>query len=481
MANYVPTVATNLGALNISPFLPVPHLPNIVAEWAAIIPLVCHLASYKHDYQLLGHVALTGRISVDLLPRLGVLAGIARLLNKGPEFIDEASSKGFANRKVWDVKWGGTFPCANGAASAMIARYALKNKTKSTMKMPDTIPSTHQQPESHQSLRPTAPVATTSSQAQAHNSEDQTQTGAMPAGGTPPAQHRRYQTLHVLRFSRRPLRYSWFHQIHDISTSATCEALGHILIAALVVVLMLFGAFGTSTSLICGSVSQLACRCSKLVRPQGYLKSNEEDVQCCMLYSIHQNACVWYLFVGDRGVVDSLLNKTMITFPDGSRRLTLGSFLFFTHCVQLLAMTFVAAQKGWDGISLVVFMFINAIWRWTRCDTLTVKHWLEAEGVDIEAKSFDFTGRTMMLGAVQAFNGGNRKDWMDEILTPHPRRDAWLSRLCCLQEDDLEKGDSLRGSGNWTAHDWESIRRSADLAFAAASILKSEMRQTEGA
>ncbi|KAF2228765.1 hypothetical protein EV356DRAFT_457110 [Viridothelium virens] len=445
MAAYIPTIAPNLGALNASPFLPVPHLPNIVAEWAAIIPLVCHLASYKQDYQLLGHIALTGRIEIDLLPRLGVLAGIARLLRKGPEFIDEASSKGYSHRRVWDVKWGGTFPAANGAASAIIARYALENKLRATIKMPDKIPD--------------AP-------------------GKAPTKSKQTTQHRRYQTLHVLRFYRKNSRYSWLYRLDTILASVATEALVLILMLGISVTLMLFGCFGTSVALLCGSFSQIACRGFSLVRPPGYLQSNEEDDQSCMLYSIHQNASIWYLFIGDRGVVDTLLNKTMVALPEKSHRRGLSTFLSLAHALQLLAMTYVAAQKGWDGLALVVFMVINAVWRWRHCDTLACKRWLESGGINIEAKSFEFTGRTMMLGAIQAFSGGTRMDWMDEIITPHPRRDAWLSRLHRLEGVGQEKTDSEGEIARWTAHDWEYIRRSSGLSFAAASVLKSEMRHT---
>jgi len=143
MGTYFTPNIPNLGALNVTPYLPAPSLPNIVAEWAAIIPLVFHLADYKRDYHVVGQVAMTARISTGIFPRLGDLAGTARLLNNGPDFVDQASSCGNSSRTVRDVIWGGSFPAANGSASLMIAKYALVKMKQSIIKMPDTIPMEH--------------------------------------------------------------------------------------------------------------------------------------------------------------------------------------------------------------------------------------------------------------------------------------------------------------------------------------------------
>ncbi|KAH6677235.1 hypothetical protein B0J14DRAFT_560024 [Halenospora varia] len=103
MAAYFTPNTPNIGSLNVPPYLGAPTLPNIVVEWAAIIPLVCHLADFKRDYQIVGQMAMTGSISIGIFPRLGVLAGLARLLKNGPDFLDQASSRGNSSRTVWDV------------------------------------------------------------------------------------------------------------------------------------------------------------------------------------------------------------------------------------------------------------------------------------------------------------------------------------------------------------------------------------------
>lgn len=127
------------GTITYNPFVSLPIPPNIVAEWTALIPLVAHLASYRHDHQLAGEAALSGRLNVSLFPRLGVLDGIARLLAGGPDFLDRVSTLGEVNRHVWDVNWGSSFPCANGAASSIITAYALGCAGSTIIRMPEHV------------------------------------------------------------------------------------------------------------------------------------------------------------------------------------------------------------------------------------------------------------------------------------------------------------------------------------------------------
>ncbi|GME48831.1 uncharacterized protein LTHEOB_8542 [Neofusicoccum parvum] len=116
-------ISARLGTLNKPPLLPLPALPNIVSEWASLIPLVCHLSGSRDDYHTAGDVALLGRVSLGLFPKLGALAGVARLLERTPAFLDQASTRGGSGAVVWDVRWGSAFPAANGAAADVVARY----------------------------------------------------------------------------------------------------------------------------------------------------------------------------------------------------------------------------------------------------------------------------------------------------------------------------------------------------------------------
>ena len=63
---------------------------------------------------------------------------------------------------------------------------------------------------------------------------------------------------------------------------------------------------------------QLLCQTVTRLRPLGYLGNNESH-DGCMLIALHENANKWYLFLGDGGVIDILLNKTMIAVDDSGR------------------------------------------------------------------------------------------------------------------------------------------------------------------
>lgn len=130
---------SGLGTIAYDPFFSLPIPPNIVAEWTSLIPLVAHLASNRHDHQLAGEAALSGRLNVSLFPRLGVLDGIARLLAGGPDFLDRISTIGEVSHHVWDVNWGCAFPCANGAASSIITAYALSRTDCKSIRMPEHV------------------------------------------------------------------------------------------------------------------------------------------------------------------------------------------------------------------------------------------------------------------------------------------------------------------------------------------------------
>lgn len=143
------------GTINYNAFFSLPIPPSIVAEWTALIPLVAHLASYRHDHQLAGEAALSGRLNVSLFPRLGVLDGIARLLAGGPDFLDRVSTLGEVSRHVWDVNWGSSFPCANGAASSIITAYALGCAGSTTIRMPEHVAATSKTQDPEQSANGT--------------------------------------------------------------------------------------------------------------------------------------------------------------------------------------------------------------------------------------------------------------------------------------------------------------------------------------
>ena len=201
-------------------------------------------------------------------------------------------------------------------------------------------------------------------------------------------------------------------------------------------------------------------------RPNGYLRNNEPH-DACMLVASHNNAMEWHLFTGDRAIVDTLLNKPMFKVPTGRTAAIATAWFRFAHVLRLAAMTFVAAQKGWDGVILVVLVFAHCLMHvFFRSRTLA-QHWIEREEVDASVRSFEFGGRVAMIGAIQAFSETNNTTWMDEIISSHPRRDALLARI---GDDD----DQQHGFIPWDAA-W--IDNMAEASLAAAAVMKEEMHQ----
>ena len=442
-------------------YLELPRLPNILAEWAAIIPLVCHLAGNRQDFKTAGDVALMGRISLGIFPRLGVLAGLSRLLDGGPEFFDQASTKGGATCKVWDVCWGSVFPCANGAASHLVKQIFRSKERVEPERMPEDFP-----PGMQPDDQATGYNEETSSISNDPFEKPQPQVQKKDRiDAAPPdkeVRHRRYQVLHILKFQYKhqqtvPKTFEFKHW-RKVKGYVVCLSL--LFLAALLVVC---GAYGTSVLILCCAVSNIAEQLVTIVRPPGYLNSNEESTDACMLVAPHSNSQEWTLFLGDRGIVDTLLNKSMITIPATRCNRAVASWFRIAHFVQLLAMTFVAANKGWDGVILLLLTIADFVTRLRFRGAALAKRWATKEHVAGNTSTFFFSSRTMMLGAIEKLGGRRRTVWMDSIISPHPRRDAWLSHLF---------GKVTEEGGGLSKFDIAWVRRNSALASLSADVLR---------
>jgi hypothetical protein len=234
--------------------------------------------------------------------------------------------------------------------------------------------------------------------------------------------------------------------------------------------LIVCGIYGTAAMLLTSATSRLVCLVPSLVnRPADYLLNNEAAAHhrdACMLVSSHPNALEWYLLVGDRGIIDTILNKPMfLKTRDRIRAAAFAASWFqLAHLLQLTAMTFTAAQKGWDGVALIVLVAVDRTLRWYFRSRIQARHWLEREGIHVKTKSFVFSGRGPMVGAIQLYSGSTVTRWMDDIFVPHPRRDAWLSRL---------QGESPTASLDKADLEW--VERTAKLSFASAAVLRREL------
>ena len=242
-----------------------------------------------------------------------------------------------------------------------------------------------------------------------------------------------------------------------------------LLLLGIVVVLLLCGVFGTAVVLLIGLLTQVMCQYLKMQRPPGFLDNNENH-NACMLLSSHKNSSTWYLYIGDRGVIDSLLNKTMFSIPSFGKFFT--HWFRTAHVIQLLAMTFVAAQKGWDGIALLALLISADAMNWRYGKNQLARRWLVTEGVCVKAKSFEFTGRTAMLGAIHKMSGTKAMSWMDEIMPAVPRRQAWLNRLS-KDLDETSSPDPDFVALSRSDQDWVLLH--SGLATQAASILRNEL------
>ena len=238
----------------------------------------------------------------------------------------------------------------------------------------------------------------------------------------------------MIKIGRQKSTHS--HGIYRIADliigSNLCGWLSDVLLLCLVVFLCLCGLFGTAAVLFNGILTHIVCRLFSFERPPGFLDNNENH-NACMLLSNHRNSSTWFLYVGHRGVVDSLLNKTMISVPHVGRKLS--HYFKAAHHVQLLAMTYVAAQKGWDGLTLLLLLisawFLNLPYQQNQ----VVSRWLKTEDVSIKATSFEFTGRIPMLGAIYRMSGTRSTAWMDDIVAPTPRRTVWLNQLSEMSDE----------------------------------------------
>jgi hypothetical protein len=447
-------------------WLPLPALPGLVSEWTAIIPLVCHLISYRGDYIITGEVALSKAMSVGLFPRLGTLAGFARLLSRGSDFLDRASTRGGASSTVWDVKWGSVFPSANGAASSMLDAYVAGRRQYRTAIMPDRLPVKPHHPSMDASKSSTEKTSKDDNNGPTHSvrAPDDRITTQTTTSGDPA--FRRYQTLNVYQFSFKQERRNGRFSDTSISLITSCASLALTVLAA--VLAGLCGMYGTAGLLATVALSKAAAHSVELERPPGYLQSNESYNDACMLVAAHSNSTDWTLYVGERGIVDSLLNKTMVTIPTTRRNVLIAHWLRCAHVLQLLSMTFVAAAKGWDGVGMLIAMLADrlchALWRNARLGN----RWLERESVNTEARQFLFSGRTVMLGAIHLFSGSSSSTWMDGVLIPHPRRDTWLRALQGNDEPDSMLSD----------FDQKWVALSSGLSKAAADVMLKTLANT---
>ncbi|KAL9005832.1 MAG: hypothetical protein Q9188_001414 [Gyalolechia gomerana] len=237
--------------------------------------------------------------------------------------------------------------------------------------------------------------------------------------------------------------------------------------------LCFLGAFGSAAIVFNGFLSKLVCRLLRTRRPNGYLENNENH-EACMMSAVHENASTWCLYIGDRGVIDWPLNKTMLATPAATRMHM--AYFRFAHMVQLMAMTFVAAQKGIDGISLVVLLVLNYTLRYLLGRHRTARKWLGAECVSVDAHTFAFSGRTPMIGAIHMMSEARDAAWMETLIVPCPRIAVWLDELKCSA---AMQGQLAQRMQTLSPSDRSWVLLNTQLAVQASRLIRRELSQSK--
>ena len=406
---------------------------------------------------MVGELALEGHLTIGLFPKLGYLDGLRRLLQGGADFLDRANANSSSTYKVWDVNWGSVFTRANGSAISIITDYALR-KSRAATEMPDKVSLPLDQSPSAVS------AGTRTSPSRLGPSLTSSQASSGPV-------FRSYQKLHVLRMSRTDQVTSMRGKLLLLVLSRASKVIYHLFLLGSVIVLCFLGAFGSAAIVLNGLVSKLVCRLLRVERPPGYLENNENH-DACMLSAVHENADTWYLYMGDRGVVDWLLNKSMLATPPAGR--IRMAYFRVAHVLQLLAMTFVAAQKGMDGVCLVILLIVNYGFQYFFGGHKMARQWLGAEKVSIDAQSYMFSGRTPMLGAIHTLSQARDASWMDTLIVPCPRIAAWLDELKDPSRSQEELDNRLQ---RLSSSDRSWVQRNTQLAAKAAEIIRQNLRQ----
>lgn len=129
-------------------------------------------------------------------------------------------------------------------------------------------------------------------------------------------------------------------------------------------------------------------------------------------------------------------------------------------------MTYVAAQKGIDGVSLLVLMLGNYGVRLLGGKYQIARQWLDREGVGVEARTFRFSGRTPMVGCVHSLSGAGNAKWMDDLISPSRRREIWPQELNAAGEGGWEdkRHECLDSSDStWVRLHTQMARDTVDL------------------
>jgi hypothetical protein len=141
-------------------------------------------------------------------------------------------------------------------------------------------------------------------------------------------------------------------------------------------------------------------------------------------------------------------------------------------------MTFVAGQKGWDGVVLLLLITVVFAFGLFYGYNQHAARWLKKEGFVTTAFGCEFAGRTVLLGAVQLLSTEKKTYWMDGIIAPAARRDAWLKKIGAIDSDskELEAGFAALGQ-----HDEDRVNAVGMQTIAGVRLIQAKLEEKAGA
>ena len=137
-------------------------------------------------------------------------------------------------------------------------------------------------------------------------------------------------------------------------------------------------------------------------------------------------------------------------------------------------MTFVAAQKVIDGVSLIVLLVSNYGLQYLFGGHRIARQWLEAEKVSVDAHTFRFSGRTPMIGVIHSLSQARDAAWMESVIAPCPRISVWLTEL---KRPTGMRGRLDVGRQGLNSSDCEWVLLNTQLTLQADTLIRKELSQ----
>lgn len=123
---------------------------------------------------------------------------------------------------------------------------------------------------------------------------------------------------------------------------------------------------------------------------------------------------------------------------------------------------------------MLALLIISTVVHFRFRHELLVRMFCEENRVAVMQESFEFSGRTAMMGAIQQLSETQSWQWMDDILAPCPRREAW-ARIVSTGNTNMDSfEDEVR---TLTEPDKRWVWVNTILTTRAAGIMRTEIKK----